>query len=301
VFHVAGLVKARRAAELFAINDVGTFHVGDACRRQPNPPTLVYVSSLAAAGPCRGGEIRVESDPPVPISQYGYSKLQGERALRDMSRELPLTIVRPAVVFGPGDANSLAIFRPIARFGVHAVPSRAPQPMSLIHVADLCGLLTLAAERGRRAEPQRSHGDSGTGVYFATSGEAITYAAFGRMIGAAAGRGRVRVVAQPPWLGFALAAACQTLAGLAGRAPILNVDKMREAFAGAWHCSGERAERELGFQPSASLAERVQETVDWYHAHGWLRAPARSTKPTTSGAGVSNVELRVSNEMQRLL
>lgn len=283
VFHLAGLVKARRRRELFEVNHIGTYNVGVCCARQPNPPTLVYVSSLAAAGPCRTDGPRCECEPPSPISQYGCSKLQGERVLREMSFELPLTIVRPAVVFGPGDANSFAIFRPIARWGLHAAPTRAPHPISLIHVADLCRLLQLAAERGRRVERPRSPAASGAGIYFAASSERISYAEFGRLIAAALGRERVRVVAQPRWMAFALAGVTQTLARLVGRAPILNIDKMREAFAGAWHCSGEQAARELGFQPAATLAERVAETVEWYFTHGWLRRRFPTT-PTSAAA-----------------
>ncbi len=286
VFHLAGLVKARRASDLFAVNHTGTLNVGHCCRRQPNPPTFVYVSSLAAAGPCREDAPRRESDPPAPVSRYGCSKLQGERVLRGMSRELPLTIVRPSIVFGPGDPNSFAMFRPIARFGVHAAPTRRPWPISVIHSADLCRLLILAADHGRRITSVEEHDHSGEGVYFATSAERITYAEFGALIGAALGRERIRVVRQPRWAGFALAGLTQSVAGLLGRTPILNVDKMREAFAGAWYCSGEKAGRELGFGPAATLAERVQQTVDWYRAHGWLRR------------GMSNDEIRMSNQIR---
>jgi dihydroflavonol-4-reductase len=285
VFHLAGLVKARRASDLFAVNHDGTLNVGHCCRRQPNPPTFVYVSSLAAAGPCQEDAPRRESDPPAPISRYGCSKLQGERVLRGMSRDLPLTIVRPAVVFGPGDLNSFAIFRPIARFGVHAAPTRRPWPISVIHSEDLCRLLMLAADRGRRIASADEHHDAGDGVYFATCREPITYAEFGELIGAALGRERIRVVPQPRWAGFALAGLNQTVAGLLGRTPILNVDKMREAFAGAWYCSSEKAECELGFRPAATLAERVRQAVDWYRAHGWLRG------------GISNDEIRMTNQI----
>ena len=66
----------------------------------------------------------------------------------------------------------------------------------------------------------------------------------------------------------------------------IPADAMREAFAGAWYCSGEQAERELGFRPAATLAQRIQEAVDWYRAAGWLR-PA-----------MTNVEIRMSNQIR---
>ena len=50
----------------------------------------------------------------------------------------------------------------------------------------------------------------------------------------------------------------------------LNVDKIREALAGDWTCSGLRAQQELGFQPRQSLQQRLNETADWYRSHGWV-------------------------------
>ncbi len=46
---------------------------------------------------------------------------------------------------------------------------------------------------------------------------------------------------------MALAGVYELAARLRGRASMLNIDNMREAFAGAWHCSGEQAEREQGW------------------------------------------------------
>lgn len=275
VFHVAGLVKARRYREMLEVNRAGAYHVGVCCMQQPTPPTLVFVSSLAAAGPCHDLQARRETDPPAPISRYGFSKLAGERALRSLSDRTPLTIVRPSIVFGAGDANSLVMFSTIARFGVHAVPGRQAQPVSVIHVTDLCRLLTLAAHRGQRVSSTRENDDSGQGVYFATAAEQITYADFGAMIGEALGRACVRIVPQPRWAGFALAGVTELAARLRGRSAIINLDKMREAFAGAWHCSGEQAETELGFRTNVPLADRIAETVEWYRVQGWLPRQTR--------------------------
>lgn len=271
VFHVAGLVKARRTAELFAVNEEGARNVAEACARQPSPPTLVVVSSLAAAGPSREGAPRRESDVPAPVSHYGQSKLAGELAARAFAGQAPITIVRPAVVFGGGDRNSFYIFRPISRFGVHALPGRTPALVSAIHVADLCRLLLLAAQRGRRL-PSEPAQDIAQGVYFAASPEILRYDEFGRMIGAALGRRHVRMLRTRSWSAYAMAGIAESVAWLRGNAAILNIDKLREARAGDWHCSTEQAARELDFRPAASLAERIAETVAWYRVNEWLNA-----------------------------
>src|SRR6056297_3292269 len=62
VFHLAGLTKATRTRSLWNVNEKGTRNVAATCAARPSPPTLVYVSSLAAAGPCIEGRPRTERE-----------------------------------------------------------------------------------------------------------------------------------------------------------------------------------------------------------------------------------------------
>jgi len=47
-------------------------------------------------------------------------------------------------------------------------------------------------------------------------------------------------------------------------------DKIREVLAGSWTCSPAKARQQLGWSPSAPLADRLQETAQWYRDAGWL-------------------------------
>jgi nucleoside-diphosphate-sugar epimerase len=232
---------------------------------------LVVVSSLAAAGPAPSDRLRTETDPPVQVSHYGRSKRAGEKVAEKFADRLPVTVVRPAIVFGEGDPKMLAMFRPIVRFGLHIVPGRGRRKYSLIHAADLATLLILAAQRGQRLDPVAHAGAStAKGYYFAAGPDHLTYAELGRAIATAVGRDYVRVLPTPPRTLWVVASVNQALSQVLRRPFTFDLDKAREAAAGSWVCSVQRAVDELGFRTAAPLAVRLCQTARWYRENGWL-------------------------------
>lgn len=269
VFHAAGLIRAFRPQDFYRVNEQGTAQMAAACAAQQNPPTLVFVSSLAAAGPCPRGQIRIESDPPAPVSNYGRSKLAAEQAAAQFAPQVPLTFVRPGIVFGPRDTGFNQVLRAIRRTYCHLSPGFVPPPLSLLHIADLVELLLKAAEQGQRV-PAGSGGKPGQGCYFAAAPEHPTYADIGRMLRPMLGRPHAPIIPVAGPLAYCVGGFNEFIGRLRGRAEELCRDKIRDALAPSWACSGEAAQRDLEFAPAKPLAKRLEETVEWCFANRWI-------------------------------
>ncbi len=270
VFHLAGVTKALHYEEFHKVNAEGTGMLAEVCAGCEKPPTLVVVSSLAAAGPSPEDAPRRESDPATPVSNYGRSKLAGELAAAKWANRVPLTIVRPGIVFGDGDALTLEMFRPIERWNLHVSPTLADYRYSLIHAEELVSLLIAAAERGQRVETDTNGALETTGRYLAADDLQPTYVDLGRMIGKALGKGRIFVIRVPKPISLVVISALEVIARFRKQPSIVNLDKIREGSAGDWTCSGEAAKEQLGFHPQFTLDERLRQTADWYRAAGWL-------------------------------
>ena len=269
VYHLAGCTKSLTEAEMFRVNDAGCTSVAQACAEQAQPPRLVVVSSIAASGPTANGRLRVEGDAPAPISIYGRSKLAGELAAARHSARVPTTIVRPGIVFGPRDPAFAKLFRTIRLLRFHPSPGLSPPPLSYIHVADLIEILLRAADQGLRL-PAHENGSPGLGRYFAVMDEYPSYAELGRLVRPMLSRPFAPVIPLASPLAWCVAGVSEVVGHLRGRPEDLRFDKLREALAGSWACSAAAVERDLGFSPPKPLADRLQETIDWYAREGWL-------------------------------
>jgi nucleoside-diphosphate-sugar epimerase len=271
VYHLAGLIAALSKQELFRVNAEGTRILADACAAQPTPPLLLLVSSMAAAGPAPRGQLRQEADPPAPISEYGESKLAGEVAAIRYADRLPLTIVRPGVVFGPHDKSMLGALKTMQRFRIHPVPGFKNPPLSWIYVDDLNELIIKAAAQGERVPASAATAEfSGTGTYFGVVQEHPTYADFGVMARPKLHRPYMPIIYCPSSFSWMVASLNEKISSWRQKADVFNRDKIREALAESWACTHEKAHLQLSFEPAAPLQTRVDQTIEWYKQQRWL-------------------------------
>lgn len=258
VFHLAGLTKARTRAEYLATNGEATGWLAEAASAPGSRvKKIVYVSSLAVAGPHRAASPAREDEEPRPITHYGESKLLGEELLRRYCGGTTWAVLRPAVVYGPFDRDVLQYFRAAAR-GFVPLLGGGKLELSLLHVADLVEALTLAAFS------KRSDGR----VYFVSDGQLHTTGEVAAVLRELVGRARVVPVAGAV---LRLAGLVGDLVGAAtGKAALLNSQKAREALQEGWVCSIERIRAELGFAPRIDLASGFRATFGWYRESGWM-------------------------------
>ena len=258
VYHNAGATKARKAETLYRVNAGGTANLADACRARSTPPRFVYVSSQAAAGPCREGDALREGDACRPMSDYGRSKLEGERALKKRAAGLPFVIIRPSAVYGPRDTEVLLYFKFINR-GIEPALGWDDRYVSLCYVSDLVDALLLAG--GGAGAPGEA--------YFIAHDEVWNWRGISREVAAALGA-RTFPVRVPKAVLFGAATVAELAATLTGKVATLNRERVRVIMEEFWICDANRAKKELGFSPRVGFADGAKLTTAWYRQQGWL-------------------------------
>jgi len=259
VCHCAALTRALDEETFHRINARGAELLARTCSEgNSSLERLLFVSSQAAAGPSYGADDFVdESGPPQPITWYGKSKWAAEQRLLAMADRLPLTIVRPAAVFGPRDRDFFTYFDLVKR-GLNLQLEKGERWISLIYVHDLVRLLLLALES-----------KAAIGQTYFGCGQATTYAEFSAAIAVALGKRTLRITL-PEAVLTPMARWARVQGRLTGRPALLNDQRILDMRQRYWLCSGEKARQEMGFVPQYDLATAVQETADWYRQDGWL-------------------------------
>ena len=258
VFHLAAVTKAHTEEAYLGANAEGTQRLVRAMRAaQPRPRRLVYLSSLAAAGPARDGRPVEPRDQPHPITAYGRSKLVGERACFAASDAFEVLILRAPVVYGPREKDFFLLFRLAAR-GVLPLPAGPESVLQLVHVADLVRALLCAATM-----------PAARGIYHVAESRSYAWSEIAACLSRAVGRS-VRTVRVPRLLVQLAATVSEGGAAALGRATIFNREKVKELLAPGWLCETALAKQELGFEAQVPLVTGCVETAAWYRQQTWL-------------------------------
>jgi len=259
VVHTAGIPRiGGNPRETFAVNVRGVEVVLEAAL-QAGVARAVLTSSASVMGGTRAPAVADESTSGnAEALGIGYfvSKLRGERAAQALAaRGLPLVVVRPSFVLGPGDTHGSSAATVVA-LAKRRIPGWVEGGASFCDVRDVARGHVEALERGRPGE------------VYVLGGHNLRMSEFMTRACAAAG------VPRPPRVPFAVAFGAAALqeawAKLTGRRPATTRDLVRSAALYTW-VSSAKAERELGYA-IRPLDEMLADTLRFALASGRLKA-----------------------------
>ena len=258
VIHCAGCTKALRNSEFYEVNQAGTRNVVEAVNRQQGRiQRLVHLSSLAAGGPASPDQPAREDDLPHPVSEYGRSKLAGERELHDACKT-EYVILRPPAVYGPRDEAFLPLFKAVQ---AHILPrfGGGRQTLSLVFAEDLAEAVATCL----------THPAAAGKTFYVASGEVTTAHAMAREI---AGQMKIRtlLLSLPTVALWPLCCLQETLSWLTRRPNVLSRQKYAELRAPGWVCDPTRLRQEAGFVGGTTLKNGIAKTLAWYRQERWL-------------------------------
>jgi dihydroflavonol-4-reductase len=260
VVHTAGVVsfRATEAARLMDVNGHGVEIVLGAAHAA-GVRRAVLTSSTSVMGGTHAPVVKDESSPGNAEAlgiPYFVSKLRGEEAARALfARGLPVVLVRPAYVLGPGDVHGTSSATLVA-IVKRRIPAYVEGGVSFCDVRDVARGHAEALERGRPGETYVLGGHN------LTTGEMI------HRVASMAGVRPPRRIAYP--LALAFATAQEAWASVTGGRAAMTRDLVRSAALYTYVSSG-KAERELGYTVR-SFEDMVADTLRWFIAHGKLRA-----------------------------
>lgn len=256
VVHAAGGGIVKRLADVYRGNTEST-RVLARVAAEAGVRTFVLVSSLAAHGP---GLRAREEEVAAPRSHYGKSKRAAElAALREgEAHGMQVLALRPPALYGPGEHRMVDLFRAAQR-GV--VPMVHPEgTLSMLSGRD-CARAIAAALRSPSAP---------SGAYFVSEREPYRRRAMAEAIGAAVGRPNVRVLAVPVPVLRTLGLVTQAAAWARGSAPLLGLDKVRDASAPHQSCDPRLAIATFDWEPEDDFHRGAVEAYRGYRARRWL-------------------------------
>lgn len=259
VFHVAGLTNAPTYQEYFKVNVMGTQSLLEACLKNcTRLKRFVYVSSLAASGPGNHDIPINEADTPRPVCYYGKSKLEAERLIMKHQDQLPVSIIRPAGVYGPGDNSFLSVLKIIKR-GVVPILSSKCNKINFGFIRDIIRGIILAGERSE-AE----------GEIFNMGGLNTTSEKFLKSLAKAAGCEKPKLLVIPSWLALAAGWTSDHTRFLGIKTGYLTSERARRLCSRNWSMNMEKVSKILGFAPQVSNEEGCAITLEWYKSQRWI-------------------------------
>ncbi|MFC1516238.1 NAD-dependent epimerase/dehydratase family protein [Thermodesulfobacteriota bacterium] len=212
---------------------------------------FIYISSVAVYGSDRAGVMKEDLEVDVLPWPYAAAKAAAEKVVMEFYSHynIPVTIIRPANVFGPG--SGIWTDRPaeIIRKGMMNLPSGFGKSNTVFVENVVEGIVCACTHPAAIGEIFNISDDYlvGWDEFF------LNYAAV---------FGKSKIVVLPVWLMKATAILLESISGLTGKPPLITriaIDFLR--FRGTY--SIEKARRLLGYQPPFSRDKAFRITREY--------------------------------------
>ncbi|MBK5112810.1 MAG: NAD(P)-dependent oxidoreductase [Candidatus Heimdallarchaeota archaeon] len=266
IFHLAGVIKGYSQEDFDRVNIIGTKFLFDACSNNSHElERLVIVSSSSAAGYGTPEDPLVEDKVAEPILNdcYGISKYRMECLAKSYNEKLPISIVRPCSVLGPGNYVTLDNYKTV-KLGIKLMMAGPKRYMSVVDVEDLTRGIFLCAENPKAI---------GEVFYFSNErivslidlSEIVNYKIFNRKYGS------LLTINVPRFALHLVASLLEFIHKLQRKpAPFFNRSKVPGVFAPGQVVSSEKARKILGWKPKYTIVETVTREGKWNQDQGWI-------------------------------
>ena len=257
VIHAAGVLRALRREDYYAINQLATGNLARSVLEvNPALHKFIYLSSQAAMGPSSGPYPKPLTEPENPVSDYGRSKLAGEKELHVLNGRVPYTVLRPSSVYGPRDRDIFIFFSLVHR-RLRPLTLRR-RLIQLAYVGDIVKAvmtsLTDPATNGK--------------TYFLADETVYSWEDVGRTIADAVGRSTMPLPL--PDMAFRTASfISESIARLRGTPAVLNRQKIDEMLTPYWVGDTFPARKELHLD-FTNLKIGAKITYLWYKNNNWF-------------------------------
>ena len=260
IYHLVGhLYHPSVPTELYRTTHVeGTRTLLAACQGQRQLQRIVHCSTTGVHG-VTGQTPAAENAPFRPTNPYEATKLESELLALAAYKEqgLPVSVVRPGLVYGPGDLHLLGFFASIKK-GLFRVIDGGKALLHPIYIDDMTAAFLLCAEK-----PQ-AIGNS----YNIAGSHAVTIRELSTAIAHALNK-ELPGASIPLWFANFASDMFSITPGLKGeRAPLTR--SRVQFLTNSRVYNTDKATTELGFIPQVDLEEGMQRTAKWYYVHQYL-------------------------------
>jgi nucleoside-diphosphate-sugar epimerase len=262
IFHLAARMgHDRPSPEAFdkfrQVNVLGLQNILEECRDHPGIKKIFHLSSTASYGILRNHIINEQTEC-HPYTPYQVSKHEADQqALAYFHKGLPVVIIRPCMIYGPGFEGDFLTMAKVAGKGVYPRFGRGKNLAPSLYITDLIDALSLAMDHAR------------TGEIYLIGPE--TSSSQQQIVSVMSGFFEKNIISMylPVFLAKFMASCQEALFSLIGKKPMVTSRNIASiTFDRILDIS--KAKTDLGYRPRVPLEQGLIQTLQWYRKEGLI-------------------------------